>query len=368
MKHLSIMIKPASSLCNMRCRYCFYADISHAREVRSYGIMSDDVMNKILNSIFKDVDEGDTLSFAFQGGEPSIAGLPWFRKFTENAAQRRRNITLQYAFQTNGLLLDDSWCDFFREYNFLIGLSMDCGKRFHDRNRFSASGEGTYDKVLEIKKMLDEKKVEYNILCVLTNVLAKEPEKVWNFIINNNIRYIQFIPCLEPPGEGSYDRENILRPAQFAHFYSRLLPRWIAELDKGNYISVKLYDDVVNYYLKNRTTACGINGQCHNQYVVEADGGVYPCDFFAFDQYRTGNLVNNTLRDNFNSLKTYDFVTKRPALPKLCNTCEFFDSCHGGCKRMSDVMYAGNGAICGYQSFLRKCLGPLEEAVRRAFL
>jgi uncharacterized protein len=134
-------------------------------------------------------------------------------------------------------------------------------------------------------------------------------------------------------------------------------------LEKGNYISIKLFDDVANCFLRGRATTCGIDGQCHNQYVIEADGSVFPCDFYAFDQYKTGNLTSNTLRDNFDSPKTYDFVTKRPALPTLCIDCEFFDSCRGGCKRMQDVMYAGNGAICGYRSFLKKCLGPLEEAV-----
>ena len=368
MKHLSMLIKPASSLCNMRCRYCFYADISSAREIPSYGIMGVDVTEKILNNIFKDVDDGDTVTFMFQGGEPSVAGLPWFRRFTENVSARRRDITLNYAFQTNGLLLDDPWCEFFREYNFLVGLSLDCGKRFHDRNRITAPDEGTYGKVLRAKELLDKHRVEYNILSVLTNTLAKEPEKTWNFILHNHIRYIQFIPCLEPPDKGASDRENVLRPAQFAAFYSRLLPLWIRELETGNYISVKLFDDTANYFFRGRATVCGIDGQCRNQYVIEADGSVFPCDFYAFDRYKTGNLTNNTLRDNFNSQKTYDFVTKRPALPKLCGDCEFFNSCRGGCKRMQDVMYAGNGGvICGYQVFLKKCLRPLEEAVRQAF-
>ena len=146
-----MLIKPASSLCNMRCKYCFYADISSAREIHSYGIMSDDVTGKILDNIFKDVDDGDTITFAFQGGEPSVAGLPWFQRFTENVASRQKDITLEYAFQTNGLLLDESWCGFFNENHFLVGLSVDCSKHFHDHNRLSASGEGTYAKVMQVK-------------------------------------------------------------------------------------------------------------------------------------------------------------------------------------------------------------------------
>ena len=197
MKHLSFLFKPASSLCNMKCIYCFYSDISSIREISSYGIMSEDTLDKILNNIFKDINDNDEITFAFQGGEPTLAGLPWFRRFIENVAARKRNIVVNYAFQTNGLLLDESWCDFFYENNFLVGLSIDTSKHFHDRNRRTLT-DGTFESCIRSKRLLDKKLVNYNILCVLTNYIAKEPEKAWRFIINENVRYIQFIPCLEP--------------------------------------------------------------------------------------------------------------------------------------------------------------------------
>jgi len=115
MKRLSLLIKPASSLCNMRCRYCFYYDISATRAIPSYGIMPADITDKIIDNTFKCLDDGDEINFAFQGGEPSIAGLPWFRRFTETVTLQKKNIKVSYAFQTNGLLLDEAWCDFFRE-------------------------------------------------------------------------------------------------------------------------------------------------------------------------------------------------------------------------------------------------------------
>ena len=369
MKHLNLLFKPASSLCNMSCRYCFYSDISATRHTPSFGIMPPAATDKIIENIFKDINDGDEINFGFQGGEPTLAGLPWFRHFVENAASRKKKTVIHYAFQTNGLLLDESWCEFFHEKDFLVGLSIDAGKRFHDRNRLSPGGEGTFETCLRSKELLEKYHVEYNILCVLTSDLAKEPKKVWNFIQNEKIRYIQFIPCLEPPPGNPAPRKangNVLRPMQFAEFYSRLLPLWIKELENGNYISVKLFDDVVNYFCKGNPTACGIDGQCSHQYVIEADGSVYPCDFFAFDRYKIGNLTESTPRELFDTEKVRNFLHEKPELPAICKSCRFFKACRGGCKRMRNVMYAGaGGAVCGFQSFLKKCLGPLRLTVRR---
>jgi len=373
MERLSLLIKPASSLCNMRCRYCFYSGVSAGREILSYGIMADVAADKIIDNVFSDFSGGAEITFAFQGGEPALAGLPWFRHFTEKAALRKKDVRVRYAFQTNGLLLDESWCEFFLENNFLIGLSIDAGRRFHDRSRLSPDGGGTYDTCLRAKELLEKNKVEYNILCVLTNDLANEPEKAWNFIVNENIRYIQFIPCLEPLESGRADSHarpsvSALRPALFTKFYSRLLRYWITEIENGNYISVKLFDDVVNYFCKGIPTACGIDGQCHNQYVVEADGGVYPCDFYAFDQYKTGNLAESLPRELLDTERVRDFLNDKPEQAVICKSCGFWNLCRGGCKRMRNSMYAGaGGMVCGFRSFLEKCLGPLEHTARRMF-
>jgi len=355
----------------MRCRYCFYYDISSGRAVPSYGIMSDLTMDKIIDNIFKDIDPRDELNIAFQGGEPTIAGLPWFRRFIDKIKSRNTGALIQYAFQTNGLLIDEAWCDFLHENNFLIGLSIDALPRLHDHNRLSASGKGTYDDCMRVKELLEKKQVEYNILCVLTNDLAKESEKVWRFIQKEKIRFIQFIPCLDPPegqDNSGLKAGNSLRPASFAKFYTRLLPLWIRELENGNYISVKLYDDVVNYFSRGVPNSCGIDGQCHNQYVVEADGSVYPCDFYCYDEYKTGNLTEISIRELFDNERARHFLYEKPELPEICGSCRFLKACRGGCKRMRNVMYASPGeVICGYRSFLEKCLEPLELTVRKVF-
>jgi len=372
MKRLSLLIKPASSICNMRCRYCFYHDISAARDNPSYGIMSRETTDKIISSTFKCLEDGDEIHFAFQGGEPSIAGLPWFKYFAQNVASQKETVKVSWSFQTNGIIPDESWCDFFKENNFLLGLSIDAGMRFHDHNRITAGGDGTYETCMRTKELFDKKQVEYNILCVLTNELAREPEKVWRFILNENIRFIQFIPCMEPPDQApataGIKNRNALRPALFAKFYTRLLPLWIRELEAGNYISIKLFDDVANYFFRGIPTSCGIDGRCHNQYVVEADGSTYPCDFYCFDEYKIGNLGESTIRELFDSEKVKAFLNERPQLPPICGSCNYIKACRGGCKRMRNVMYAGQGeVVCGFRSFLEKCLEPLELTVRKVF-
>jgi uncharacterized protein len=331
--------------------------------------MSVETMERIIENVYRDVEDGDDLAFAFQGGEPTLAGLPWFEQFVKKAAARNKAAVVHYSLQTNGLLIDEAWCAFLNNNHFLVGLSVDAGARFHDLNRIDAAGEGTWQTVMERKKLLDSFAVEYNILTVLTNDLAGESERAWRFIDNEKIRYIQFIPCLEPIAwDDKSNAAYALRPARFAAFYSRLLHCWKKELEQGNYVSVKFFDDIANYFLKGIPTACGIDGRCHSQYVVEADGGVYPCDFYVVDKYLAGNLSRQTLREIFESPVTREFLREERKRPLICGGCEYYQYCGGGCRRMEKVMYWGTAkTICGYRNFLDKCLEPLLNLVRTYF-
>jgi uncharacterized protein len=367
MKHISLLIKPASSLCNMRCRYCFYHDVGKNRQFPVYGFMNQDTMVRIIDSVFKELTDNDEITFGFQGGEPTLAGLSWFENFTKNIDSRKGNIKIHYALQTNGLLIDEQWAAFLRKNDFLVGLSIDANARFHDKNRVTPDGQGTFEACMQCKTLLEKYHVEYNVLCVLTNELAKYPDKVWNFITNENIRFIQFIPCLESLHEKDISL-FALRPPRFARFYARLYLLWAGALERGTYISVKLFDDTVNYFFCGNPSACGINGHCHAQYVVEADGSVFPCDFYALDNYKTGNLVEHTLSELFYVPQTQNFIHEARTLPGLCRSCPYLTKCGGGCKRMLNVMYCGSsGMMCGYKSFLDKCLKPLEYMVGKYF-
>jgi uncharacterized protein len=328
--------------------------------------MNAGAMEGIIENVYRDVESGDEVTFAFQGGEPTLAGLDWFKRFTETAASGQKKVKINYSLQTNGLLIDDSWAEFLHDHNFLTGLSIDAGAKFHDGSRLNAGGEGTWKTCLRSKALLEKHGVEYNILSVLTDELAGDPDKAWRFILNEKIRFIQFIPCLG----GLDERESpfALRPARFAKFYSRLYCWWLRELEKGSYISVKFFDDTANFFLKGIPAACGVDGRCRCQYVVEADGSVYPCDFYVLDNYNGGNLARQSLGEISGSEGIQAFLREERNLPGLCLSCAYLDMCGGGCKRMRDTVYYGSGGtVCGYRLFLDKCLKPLEYAVLKFF-
>lgn len=364
MKNFAIMIKPASSLCNLRCKYCFYKDISDLRQVSSYGIMQEETVTEMLEHIYSCLKSGDGLTFAFQGGEPVMAGLDFYRSFVEQVRRQKRGVSVTYALQTNGTLLNEEWCRFFRENHFLIGISFDILQEVHDETRVDEEGRGTYRKVLEVIGMLEQHRVEYNVLCTLTNQVAREPQRVWKNILELNLQYIQFTPCLddyECPGGNAY----ALTPELYASFYKRIFSLWVKHFHKGQYRSIKLFDDLVNLIAFQTPTACGINGFCQPQMIVEADGSVYPCDFYCLDQYRLGSICEKTLLELYQA--SLQSPTKLPEdLPEICHVCEFAKLCNGGCRRMRDnVCFSRDKLYCGNQDFLKYSIRELCDIARQ---
>ena len=352
MKHLSILIKPASAACNLRCKYCFYADISRSRSTASYGIMKESLLDTMLENIRSELNPLDRITFAFQGGEPTLAGLAYFQHFTEVVSQWDPRIHVDYSLQTNGILLDDDWCVFLKAHNFLTGLSLDLLSREHSDARIFPTGEGSWKQARTALALLQKHKVEHNVLCTLTNRIARHPREVWKQICKLDIQYVQFTPCLndmEATEPGNY----ALNPSQFASFYKELFPLWLQDFRAGKYRSIKFFDDLVNLLAFGRATACGITGRCQNQIIVESDGSVYPCDFYCLDQYYLGNIAKDTLSVLLTSPKASAFVNRPHANPKLCSDCRFVQICGGNCKRMqSSMCCTGDESYCGYRDFL----------------
>lgn len=360
-KSISILIKPASSLCNLRCKYCFYANISAMREVKNYGRMKPAIVDALIKNVYADLENGDDLSITFQGGEPTLAGLRYFEYFISIIDAQIKQVKVHYALQTNGTMINDTWCAFLKSYEFLVGLSIDGTPLYHDLNRIDLHGNGTFHHVMETKRRFDRYQINYNVLCVLTNPLAKHAKKVFDFLSQNNINYVQFIPCLDDFGVNH--RSNFaLTPNRFFNFYQTYFTYWFKQLQNGEYQSVKLFDDIINQFAHKRRTACGLDGQCQIQYIIEADGSVYPCDFYALDQYRLGYIQEKTLRQLFSEHIALDFMHTKRMLPTMCATCPFKQYCCGGCKRMKDAMYVNSdGDFCGYRSVLEIILPHTEE-------
>lgn len=364
MKNLSIMIKPSSSACNLRCKYCFYADVANLRQVPSYGRMSQNTLEKVLENVRRDLNPGDAVSFGFQGGEPTLAGLSYYREFVRIVGEWDSRVRVSYSLQTNGILLDEAWCAFLRENNFLVGISLDILPDCHNFARVDAEGEGTYSRVASAMKLLREYGVEHNVLCTLTSQAARHPAKVFKQMERLDLQYVQFIPCLgelENPGESPY----ALTPARFAAFYTQLFRHWDDSYRKGCYRSVKLFDDIVNLLAYGVPTACGIDGICRPQLVVEADGSTYPCDFYCLDQYKTGNLAEQPLREIYESPVNRQFAERPHASPSLCKSCPYAPVCGGGCERMhAYVCCAPGDSSCGYRVFLDAAIPRLVDIAR----
>ncbi|MFM1524096.1 MULTISPECIES: SPASM domain-containing protein [Helcococcus] len=365
MKNISILIKPASSLCNLRCKYCFYANVSDLREVKCYGIMSIETSKKLIDNVFSELYDEDTINIGFQGGEPTMAGISFFKDFIEYVKTKNQNVQVNYFIQTNGTYINPEWCEFLRKNNFLVGLSLDGYDENHNLNRLNDKKMFTFNRVMSTKRMFDKFGVEYNVLTVLTERLSNHAKEVFDFLIKENIKYLQLIPCLDDLNVKKKG-EHALTPKGFYKFYKELLPLWKNEFENGNYISIKLFDDIFNLFVNGQVNACGLAGSCSIQFVIESDGSVYPCDFYALDKYLLGNITKNKLSEMYSSSVAYEFINSRPIslLNEKCKSCKYFNMCRGGCKRMANSMYVDEKGFCGYESVLDIFVPNVENILR----
>jgi len=333
MKYINFLIKPASSLCNMRCHYCFYEDIAEKRSCKSMGIMSNETADILIASAFRSAERGTTVSFAFQGGEPTLAGLDYFRHFTQTAKSLcPPNVSLCFSIQTNGILIDEDWVKLFKEHDFLVGLSLDGTKDLHDLNRVDAAGKGTWTKLCRGLSLMQSHKVRVNILCVVTNQCARHPGKVYSSLKKLGVKYMQFIPCMDPSEEERGTECYSLQPDRYGDFLCQLFDLWYLDWEKGNYHSVRLFDDYVNMIIDGHPGTCATCGRCGSYFVVEGDGSIYPCDFYVLDLWNTGQLGENSLEQIAESEVSRKFLLWGQDKPGECQACRWRALCNGGCK------------------------------------
>ncbi len=363
MKNLTFLIKPASSLCNMRCKYCFYNDIASKRTGASAFVMDNETTINMLSCIKSELSQGDKIQFVFQGGEPTLVCIDYYKRFV-SYVKEWEDIQVSYSIQTNGVLIDDDWCIFLKENNFLVGLSFDILQNCHDNIRVDSVGNGTYKRVAKTIHLLEKNNIEYNVLCTLTNSIARYPKQIWDTICKLDLDYVQFTPCINNYG---YDEKSLhsLTPKRFASFYKSLFKYWFESISKGKYRSIKFFDDIVNLMAFGIPTSCGINGTCLPQLVIEADGSVYPCDFYCLDEYKLGNITSDSITSMLRSEKLGSFINRIDFRPKLCEECPFRSFCGGYCKRMrSEVCLSSNDNYCGYRDFLDNCGGMLSKIAK----
>ena len=359
MKYISFLIKPASSACDMRCSYCFYRDVADHRAHAVRERMSERTMRALVDRALALGDDAQ-VTFAFQGGEPTLAGIEFFRAFTGYVDSRRTGQHVSYALQTNAHTLTPEWAALFRGHGFLVGVSVDAYRELHDSLRRDVSLGGTHARVMESVGMLRDAGVDFNVLTVLSAQLARHPQRVFKFYQREGIDYVQLIPCLAGfDGEGA---EYALTPRAFFSFYRTFFDLWLREVRAGHVMSVGLFDNIMQMSLGQYPQACGMLGRCAPQFVVESNGDVYPCDFYALDEYRCGNVREDSLEAmaTCEPMRAFLAEPRRPC--SACADCPFEGICHRNCKRLNASYYDDD--YCGYRAFLEYAYEPLARVAR----
>ena len=364
MPPLSILVKPASSSCNLRCSYCFYADEASIRAVPNHGLMPEAVSHALIEKAAK-AAEG-AVTFLFQGGEPTLAGLDFYRDFVSYVRQTTPSeLMVQYAVQTNGTLLDEEWCRFFKEEHFLVGLSLDGSRECHDRFRRDGAGKGTYHRVLRAARLLERAGVEYNILTVVTGYLARHIQSVFTALCRDGFRFQQYIPCLEPLEGPRGSQDYALPPEQYGKCLKTLFDLWYRELENGRYWSVRWFDNLIWMLNGSEPEQCSMRGCCGLQYLVEADGSVYPCDFYGLDEFCLGNIRHNSWEELDWAREASDFVESSRHIPEACGRCQWYPLCRNGCRRdrLMEGDHLGRNYYCeAYAEFFAYTLPRLYRA------
>ncbi|MBP3398120.1 MAG: SPASM domain-containing protein [Erysipelotrichaceae bacterium] len=350
MRYFSTLIKPAGALCNMNCCYCFYREL--AQQINKPNlIMSLDTTEHLIQNILFNLTELTTVTFAFQGGEPTLAGIDYFKHFvdTVNIYKKDHHI-IQYSIQTNGYTLNEEWFNFLKEYQFLVGVSLDGFPRIHNQLRKNSLKQDTYEIIIKNIRELKKRNIEFNILTVLTNQLAKYPKEMFEFILKNEFKNIQFIPCL--PELDQMKSAYSIQPKEFFQFYDVLFPMWFKEFKRGNVISISFFDQFVSAFAGIRPQGCGTLGNCTNQFVIESDGSIYPCDFYVLEKNKLGNIHETDIKAAAYGEVARQFLAEPKNMSALCSTCRYQPLCKGQCKRQSICFYTDH--YCAIQKFLSK--------------
>ena len=327
--------------------------------------MSADTMHTIVD---KAMEYGDyECTIAFQGGEPTLAGLDFYRDLVAyvTAHEKPKKLKIHYALQTNGYLINEEWAAFLGENHFLVGVSLDGIKEIHDRYRLDAAGKGTYQRVISAIRLLEKHQVEYNILTVVTAATARNGQKIYNYFKKNHFGYQQYIECLDPIGEEPGQHEYSLTPEKYGEFLKSMFDAWYLDMRSGTYVYNRYFENLMMIMAGQQPESCNMRGVCGKQWVFEADGSVYPCDFYALDQWRLGNIQENSFEEMDEKRDGLGFIQWSMRQQEDCQKCRWFGLCRNGCRRNREPVTAehtNRNYFCkSYQMFFEYAYPRLEE-------
>jgi uncharacterized protein len=354
MKSYAIIAKPIGPICNLNCSYCYYND----KKSLYPGTKSFRMTTEILKTFIKQyIEAQDTpeIQFVWQGGEPTLMGVDFFRKIIEIQNQYSAGKKISNAIQTNGILLDDEWCEFLAANQFLVGVSIDGPEKFHDYYRRDFDNQPTFKKVIQSVERLKHHGASFNTVTVVNNMNVQYPQEVYRFLKDLGEGFIQFIPVIERTCEN--DKTDMssapdlplkptlkpnfkitasglsqwsVTPESFADFYIQIFNEWIKK-DIGDYF-VQFFDVALNNWMGIPSPLCTFSKSCRNSGVIEHNGDIYTCDHYVYPEYKLGNIMDSDIVQIMDSQKDIEPI-KIETLPGYCKKCEYLFACNGGCPR-----------------------------------
>jgi len=370
-----VLIKPIGPVCNITCEYCFYLEKEKlfSYKKKTDFRMSEDTLETFVRQYINSQPYGTIeVNFTWQGGEPTLRGIGFYKKaiYFQNK-YRRKGMKITNAFQTNGILLNNDWAKFFKDNNFLIGISIDGPEKLHNRFRKDHSGAGTFSSVMVGLDVLRKYNVDFNTLTVVQSDNGDYPQEVYNFLKGIGSTFIQFIPIIEPEGKGGVSYRTV-SPQQWGNFLNTVFDLWIKQ-DLGR-IFVQNFETMVGIYAGYPSSFCVHSPVCGRAVVLEHNGNLYSCDHFVFRENLLGNIHLTTLTDMVDSDFQKSFgLNKIKSLPLICKECPYLKLCYGGCPsnrlRKTPSGETGLNWVCeGYKTFYshtESVFTAISECVRR---
>ncbi len=329
---LHITIKPKGAICNLSCKYCYYLRKKSLCNNTDFSIK----LKTYINLLGKLKNFANRSSITWQGGEPTLRGLDFFYEAINY--QKIHGIKIKNCFQTNGTNLNEEWIKFFKENDFLIGISLDGPKNLHEKNRVSVNKESYYEKIIENINLLKKYGVDFNILCTVNKENVRYPKEVYEYFVNTlKVNFLQFIPIVQSEKGSGFNRENVLNPQsitskEYEDFIISVFDLWYKK-DVGK-VSVQLFEVIMASWLGTEHGLCEFQKNCGQALLMEHNGDIYACDHFAEKEFLLGNINEKSLKELFDNKMFYDFrAYKRENVSKECMACKYYFICHGECPK-----------------------------------
>lgn len=383
-----VMVKPIGPVCNLDCRYCFYSEKTALFDKGENYRMSDAVLEKFIEN-YVAAQDCPEVPFAWQGGEPTLMGLDFFKRVVELQHKHADGKRFTNSLQTNGMLLDKEWCRFLADNGFLVGLSIDGPASVHDTYRVDTAGRPTHETVLRSLELMRRYRVEFNVLACVTRKSANKPLEVYRFFRKHGVEYIQFIPVVErlpdhpaedlglrlslPPAPGARQASpNVqvtpwtVNSEAFGNFLASIFNEWIKQ-DVGS-VFVMNFEWALASWMGIPGSTCVSSPKCGRCAVMEHNGDIYACDHYVYPEYRLGNILVDDPIMMIESQQQVDFgANKQTALTRQCRECPWLFACHGECPKhrfvQSQYGEANHSYLCaGYLRFYRH-IAPYMEAM-----